>query len=498
MAEVTIETWFEVLKRDHGNAEALAQIGQHYFFREQWVLAAAYFEAAHVIAASERLDLMRGLTANRRQDFDHARACFSRVLANNPAQLEAKAGLGNSYYLAGQWAEAVALYTEIAPQLPHQADVPACLAVCHRRLFAFDAAIVQYRKALAIDPTPSAYADLAWALFEQGAHEEAEVMYKSGLTRYPESNNLRYGYGFFLLHVGRWEEGLPLYELRWRTSKLGPRYQNIVGNLAQPCWDGKASLLGKTVMVVSEQGAGDLIQFVRYARELTALGARVEILAPPFMREVMETVPWCAGVHTRYEAIPPYDFYVPLMSCPLFFGLRPGAVPGVEEPYLRAPRPRARFSDKPTIGLVWGGDVKNEYEFYRSPGFAAYQPLIDAHPEWCFVALQVGPQLAQADAYVAAGKLVPASATIEDYSDTASALSAVDLLISSCTSPLHLAAAMGVPTYGLLSACPDWRWFGEARQSAWYPSLTLFRQATLGQWRETIDAVHAALLQRAW
>ena len=491
-----LDSAFTALRHNPADAQALAQLGQHYYHQGNWNLAAAYLEATACIAPSPELDILRGHTANRRADYAHAATCFQRVLTWHPTHIEARAGLGNSYFLRGDWAAATPIYEALAPELPDHPDVPNCLGKCYRMQLRLPEAIAQYRNAVSLQPTEAMYNELAWTLFESGDITAATEAYREGLNRFPQNHDLLYGYGFFLMHIGKWDEGFPLYEERWRTTKLGPRYHNIVGNLTRPMWDGKTPLTGKTVMVVSEQGAGDLIQFVRFAKTLVAMGTIVDILAPPFMASIMATVPWARAVHTRYEQIPDYDFYVPLMSCPLFFGMRPGQIPGMDAPYISAPAPQPRFSEKPTVGLVWAGDPNNDYEFYRSPNFEAYKPLIDAHPDIAFVALQVGPQAAQAADYIAAGKLIDGTKTIRDYGDTANAFTAIDLLISSCTSPVHLAGAMGIPACLLLSACPDWRWYQEETSTAWYPSQHIYRQQHLGEWAALIARVSADLPKR--
>lgn len=478
---------FATLAQNPADAGMLRQIGEHFFAREQWPLAASYLEASAMLIPTPELDILRGHTAIRRMDYDLAEHCYARVLRWQPDHIIARAGLANCHYFKGQWTVAAAIYESLRDTVPNHPDLHLYLGRTYRQLLRLAESVAEYRSALALAATPEIYNELGWGLFEAGDADAADATYREALEKFPTNATLRFAYGFFLLHVGRWAEGFALYEERWKSFDLGAHSPLIELPMPNaPRWDGVAPLAGKTVIVFAEQGAGDLFMFIRYARELAALGAVVEVLTPSATTAVIQTVPWIHAVRDEHSVLPTYDYYVPLMSCPLYFGLTPQTIPAVDTPYIEAPYKQPRFSEKPTIGLVWAGNPRYDFEFYRSPGFEAMKPLIDAHPEYCFVALQVGPAAAQAAEYIAAGKLIDGAATIRNYGDTAAILTAMDSLITSCTSVAHLGGAMGVNTHLMLSACPDWRWLREGTNTAWYPSVTLHRQETLGDWAPVI------------
>ena len=82
---------------------------------------------------------------------------------------------------------------------------------------------------------------------------------------------------------------------------------------------------------------------------------------------------------------------------------------------------------------------------------------------------------------------------IESFADTAAIVSLMDLVISSDTSVVHLAGALGKPTWILLPFVPDWRWLLDRNDSPWYPTARLFRQTKLGDWSGVVERVASEL-----
>jgi hypothetical protein len=84
---------------------------------------------------------------------------------------------------------------------------------------------------------------------------------------------------------------------------------------------------------------------------------------------------------------------------------------------------------------------------------------------------------------------------LHDFSDTAALASCMDLVVSTCTSVPHMTAALGIPTWIMLSYVPDWRWGLEGETSAWYPSAKLYRQTEDRNWDTVITRVAQDLEQ---
>jgi tetratricopeptide (TPR) repeat protein len=483
------------------DAEAAGEIALNLLGEQRYREAAAYFECAMALHPSPIFDLGRAKAWLEAGEYARAKGYFQGVLQEHPQSLEALAGMGNSHYRLGEWDEALVYYQALEPLLPEHAELRRTIARCHNKKLRLNDAISYFEASLALDPSQVGFSiELAWALYENNEPEGARKVFMDAMERFGPTPDIMYSYSLLLLQLGEWREAFPHYEQRWETTDPGDQYRRTTAPLTQPNWDGKASLQGKTVMAMIEQGAGDLLQFARYCWHLQQRGAIVDLLAPDFMLSIMKSMPWVRNVHTRYEAIPRYDYYVSLMSCPLFFDTTPETIPDLT-PYLFAPYQRPRFSEKPTVGLVWGGSKTFLHDHHRSSELSMYEPLLEHYPDIDFISLQVGPRASEAAPWIAQGRLLDGSSGLGDYGDTAAALNAIDLLVTTCTSIVHLAGAMQRPACLLLSEKADWRWGNYGDSTSWYPSVKMYRQEKLGDWGPVIDTLKHDLpkqLEKAW
>lgn len=291
---------------------------------------------------------------------------------------------------------------------------------------------------------------------------------------------------------GGWED----YEARWGVAGFPTKPRG----LPQPLWTGQ-DIAGQTVLLHEEQGRGDAIQFVRYAPLVAARGAHVLLEVGADLVSLFRGLPGVERVVARGEPLPAFDWQCPLLSLPRAFGTRlesiPAAVPYLTADPARAAAWRERLAgDGLRVGLVWAGNPHFAGDRERSPGLAALAPLLDV-PGCRFFGLQLGPgrdELARRAMPPSFTDLAPG---IRDFADTAAVMASLDLVVSSCTAPAHLAGALGVPLWVLLSHVPDWRWLLDRADSPWYPSARLFRQPRPGDWAVVAAEVAAALAEVA-
>lgn len=145
------------------------------------------------------------------------------------------------------------------------------------------------------------------------------------------------------------------------------------------------------------------------------------------------------------------------------------------------------------VGLIWAGNPEFKGDRLRSPGLEAFRPLFDV-PGMTVLGLQKGP-----------GRAVPESADwlpphfidlddqISDFADTAAIMANLDLIVTSCTGPAHLAGALGKPTWTIIPFSPDWRWLESGQDTPWYPTMRLFRQDAIGNWQTVMQRVKSEL-----
>ncbi len=303
-----------------------------------------------------------------------------------------------------------------------------------------------------------------------------------------------------LLVQEKFEDGWKEYEWRLRL----PHYFNSPARFTQPMWDG-SDLAGRAIFVHAEQGLGDTIHFVRFLPLLQKQAGRIILECQPELVRLLKQTEMLGGMEivARDKMVRPsagFDVHVPLLSLPLLLGrLAPTDREGVAQPPYMKPDPdlreqwrtRVEKGKKLKVGLAWGGSPVNKNDRHRSISLSALVPL--AMPEVQFYTLQFGQPAKEAAQPPAGMELIDVTPNISDFADTAAMLPDLDLVICVDTALAHLAGAMDRPVWVLLQFTPDFRWLLEGEQTAWYPSMRLFRQKKFGEWAEVIDRVAGEL-----
>jgi hypothetical protein len=296
---------------------------------------------------------------------------------------------------------------------------------------------------------------------------------------------------------GEFEEGFAEQEWRRRVVQHHDWWER---RRQFPEWHGEP-LAGKRVLILAEQGLGDMIQFVRYAAELRARGATVLVEAPPELADLLRTAPGVTAVAPRDGPYPPCDCQTPVMSLPLHCGTQLATIPALT-PYLmadplRVARWRALLGEKmrPRVGLAWAGNPDHVRDCFRSLPLAALTPLL-AMPDFEWISLQKGAAAAQIALLPSRFALRDMGRDSRDLADLAALISELDLVITVDTAVTHVAGALATPTLLLLDTGNDWRWLRHRTDTPWYPAVRLLRQAARGDWCSVIDAAAAALRER--
>ena len=418
-------------------------------------------------------------------------ACYERALSINPNFAPAHGNIAQ-VLAPGDPAVAVAYYRRLVAALPHNALARANFGYMVERTGATEAAVEIYRQALALDPNqPVALGNLGVALADLGRIDEAIGCYRQALELDPNNADAHNGLGLALLLKGDYAAAWPHHEYR-------PR--DWVGEFAIPRWKGEP-LAGQRILLHAEQGMGDTLQFVRYVPLVAARGGRVVLATVPALAPLFDGMPGVDELVTGTR--PPGDlaWHCPLMSLPLAFGTTRDTIPG-PWPYLRAPagrlapwRARVGGDGAFKVGLVWQGQPKLRRDRDRSLPPAALAPLagIAGVRYYALQKTPAGSGFADLPTVLDATDLAE---NFSDYAETAAALMALDLVVTVDTSVAHLAGALGRPAWLLISKVPDWRWGERGRDSPWYPSIRLFRQAVAGVWDDVIADVARALVEK--
>jgi hypothetical protein len=300
-------------------------------------------------------------------------------------------------------------------------------------------------------------------------------------------NNLAHA----LLSSGELAEGFGEFEWRWKSAGFEARRE-----FPQPVWNGKDH--AGTVLLTTEQGYGDTIQFIRYAPLVADRCGRVLLQCHRELISLVEGVPGLAQVIPLSAKLPAFDAHCTLLSLPHIFATTLATIPATV-PYLKAdPASAAAWAAKLPddrrlkIGLAWAGNPLHKNDRNRSLPLAALAPLA-AVPGAVFFSLQKGAPGEQAKTPPDGMEIIDYMDDVRDFADAAALIANLDLVISVDTVIVHIAGAMAKPVWTLLPFSPDWRWMLDRSDSPWYPTMRLFRQPAIGDWASVMQSVAAEL-----
>ena len=349
-------------------------------------------------------------------------------------------------------------------------------------------------RALTLDPNyTAALNNLANALNWLGRLEESVEAYGRAIKLKPDYVEAFCNRAITLLRLGKLEPAWEDYEHRLKN----PLLEITKRGLDLPKWEGE-DLTGKTILLKSEQGLGDTIQFIRYA-PMVKRGARIVLEGHTFLKTLLSRLPSIDQFVDDKDPLPHLDCFSAMLSLPRIFKTTLENVP-VGIPYLK-PDPSkvaywrgelARLDGSFRVGLCWAGRPTYKLDHFRSTTLTTLEPLARI-PGVSFVSLQKGQAAVQVGTYSRSLHLFDRTSDLKDFDDTAALISNLDLVIAVDTAVAHLAAAMGKPTWILLPYSNDWRWLLDRDDSPWYPSVRLFRQERNGDWTPVMKQIVEAL-----
>lgn len=450
--------------------------------------------AGGVAVGDEKSLLQKAIAHHQAGRLVEAEAGYRQVLGLNAGNAIAKQYLGVLLMQRGQPVKGELMIREAITVMPAVPDFHNNLGLCLRQQGRLRESVLAYRKALAIKPDyVPALNNLGLDLQAIGEVSDAVGQFEQAISIQCDFAEAHWNLGLALLCLGDFRRGWQEYEWRLKCQPFANDGLNLTG---VTLWHGEP-LENKTLLVKREQGAGDTVQFLRFVPELRRRGARVVLHVSPDLIDLARSVAPDLDVVSSLESISRVDYFVNLMSLPLWLGITIESLPaGV--PYLSASSERiAAWQDRLAayegrrIGLVWGGNPRHKNDHNRSCALALFKPLL-ALPGTHWFSLQKGEpakQLVGPDG----AQIVDLGPELENYADTAALLAALDLVITVDTSVAHLAGAIGRPAWVMIPFAPDWRWLLDRDDSPWYPTLRLFRQDGSTGWLGVRDRILQAL-----
>lgn len=305
---------------------------------------------------------------------------------------------------------------------------------------------------------PESAVNLAIVLGAQLRDRDAEQVLRRALAHNPDQPRLRWQLSMALLKQGKYAEAWPLFEDRtWNDPNRRPR-------LSFPEWTGQPI---SSLLILTEQGLGDQIQYVRYAPILKAQGIEVTVLCHPALAELFAPLGVRIIAAQGSVDIPRHDAWILPASLPLRMGTTAETIPSA--PYLPS------RDGGQGVGFVGLGNPKHVDDANRS---------------------LPADKIAEVLSWEGVRSLQPEHTGVRDVAGTAEIINGLDLVISVDTVTAHLAGAMGKPVWLLMPYNGDWRWMRGRADSPWYPSMRIFRQPRAGDWDSVLSEVKRALAQR--
>lgn len=353
-------------------------------------------------------------------------------------------------------------------------------------------AVRHFCKALLLQPEAGeVWANLGTACRHVAEFAAASRARHRALLCCPDLPGTRFARAFDLLAAGDYRAGFAEYEHRPDRAPILARY--AARGLA--VWDG-CDPAGLQLILATEQGAGDVVQFLRFVKPLTELGAEVTIACPAPLERIARSVPGVAATISRLPTAGSSgsDGVELLMSLPARLGIDLDSLPAPRR-YIEPPASSFRVSDDGAlrVGLCWTGSTLTPLNHQRRIPFADLAPVL-AMPGVAFYGLQV---LVGRGEMRGSDRLTDLAPHIEDFGDTAAMIDQMDLIITVDTSVAHIAGALGRPVWTLLARVADWRWGYDSETTPWYPSMRLFRQSRTGDWSDVVERVASDLSRLA-
>ncbi|RDU96158.1 tetratricopeptide repeat protein [Trinickia dinghuensis] len=483
----------DVVDKYPTNGDAIEGLAYIAASRNEVELAADYFDLAIAHLPSELERLHNAAGANQAAG-RHKRAneLLLQCLQLAPNDLAILNAAGMSFSELGEHERALQVLARAGELSPRTWQIHYNIGRSLGFLGRFDEEIAAYRRAIELKPNSAiVYVNLGVALRDQHRFDEALRVFKKAIEIDPNHAGARTNRSHTNLLLGHYEHGWREYEWRWRDG--GMRH-----DFGDNLWLGDKPIEGKTLLVHSEQGFGDTLQFVRYVAWLADKGARVVLRVQDPLLPLIQGFPGADVVIGTHHSVPAFDYHCPLMSLP--HALKAHARPIPADSYLFAdPALRvqwqARLGDagvRPRIGVAWSGSRTHANDRrFRSVMLAEWASLFEVDAQ--FVSLVKDVREHDRETLGSLTALHDVSDALDTFADTAGLMAELDLVICIDTAVAHLAGALGKPVWVLLPYSPDWRWLLNRTDSPWYPSARLFRQPTRGDWTSVIAAARLAL-----
>jgi tetratricopeptide (TPR) repeat protein len=428
--------------------------------------------------------------------FSDGESYYRKAIILNPSYATAYYNRGNALTMLKRYSVAEKCYRQALGLKPDYIEADMNLGVVLVRLGRYYEAEEIFLRLVCLDPEfNDVYNHLGLIYMLTGRYAESEVNYSKANELNSGDLNTKCNLAFLHLIQGRLEEGFQYFEHRLSRSDVKENVNSLKSIHMSKFWQGE-SLIGKKILLVAEQGAGDTIMMMRYLSLLSQFQPKEVIISCEqnlvrlFERTAGVDKVIVSSINTILNENA--DVFCSIMSLPYVFKTNLESIPIVMPSLEINDELISRWSvfldgfSELKVGLVWAGNKEHLHDERRSIPLKLFKPLSNISGV-TLISIQKGDASIQLDGID--WSIINLMDMCGDYLDTASLVSCLDLVISVDTSVAHLAATLGKPVWLLNRFESEWRWMLGRTDSPWYPSIKIFSQETLGNWEDVINNV---------
>jgi tetratricopeptide (TPR) repeat protein len=532
--DLAIEWFAQAIRQNPNVADYFSNLGTVLQCQGRYDEAAKSFDRALVLKPDlAEVWYKLGEVLSQQKRCDEAILSFDQALKFNPRYREAANASALLHFEAARYEDAILCFRRSLEIDATQAGAFHLKGICQLRLQRFDGALADCMTALELAPDHPEITNNIGLVLQRLARNEEALAYFDRAIELNRQFALAFNHrGTSLAELRRFDEALASFasaiairpdyaDAHWNGALL----QLLLGDFAsgwaarewgrksqavgfvdrqfeKPLWLGEEPIAGKTILLHSDEGLGDTIQFSRYATMVAQRGARVILEVQDLVHPLLSAIDGVALCLPKTGTVlPDFDLHCPLSSLPLAFGTRldtvPSAVsyvPAPSEPRVHAWEARLGPHDKLRVGLVWSGNPAHGNDRNRSMPLVALSAIMDVDAR--FISLQKDVRATDRAILFERTEITDLTEHLSDFADTAALMACLDLVITVDTSVAHLAGALGRPTWILLPYTPDYRWLLDRDDSPWYPTVRLFRQGEDRDYANVLKRVRAELENR--
>ena len=481
--------YLDACQKNTRDKNILYKLGENIFYLKYYELAEAFMKK--VIEEDPlytQAYITLGLTQQEMNNVEDAIMCYEDAININPKEVFAYLNLALLHKKNKNFDEAIKVYQQAIINNPNNHFILSNLGNLFYLQRKYDDAILCHERSIKIKPESEiAHYNFANTLFHSGELDKAKDMYAQTLKLNSGFVRASTQLGSIHLLSENFNEGFDYYHSRIFND---PLLKKTI-NQKKTIWKGEP-LEGKRILVCSETGYGNIIQFSRYIPLLKQLNCEIVFSCPMEIQHLFENLSEIDEFILPDQNYENYFYWVPLLDLPKI--LAPNILKECPQPTdikindnkLSEWEMLLGIDQKVKIGLCWQGDPTNPKDHLNSVDLSMFKDLLTI-PNSSFISLQKGFARNQIEKNNFEKYIIDYDPLIDQGSskflDTCAILKYLDLVITTDTSIAHLAGSLGIQTWVLLPQIPDWRWFLNREDSIWYDNMRLFRQHN-HQWEQ--------------